>query len=92
MIDMLDVVANCWSEGQFLIDNRLVFFGLLANILGVLGIGFIVKYTQVHGPYRGGLGKPSNKIYGFLNRLFWTMILLGFVLQLIGVVTIESSY
>lgn len=59
--------------------------GLLGNFIGVVGIGFIVKYVQICGPYRGGLGKPVDTRHVVLNRFFWACIALGFVLQFIGV-------
>lgn len=58
--------------------------GLFCNFIGVVGIGFIVKYVQIYGPYRGGLGRPADRWHNFLNRLFWACIALGFVLQFVG--------
>jgi hypothetical protein len=49
----------------------LVILGLIFNTFGVLGIGFVVEYVQICGPYRGGLGKPKNKCHEILNRIFW---------------------
>jgi hypothetical protein len=63
----------------------LVILGLIFNTFGVLGIGFVVEYVQICGPYRGGLGKPKNKCHEILNRIFWIMIVVGFLLQILGI-------
>lgn len=64
-------------------ELNLCTIGLLMNTVGVFGLGFIVKYTQCYGPVRGGTGKPSDKKNACLNFIFWTLIILGFILQIL---------
>ena len=47
--------------------------GLFCNFIGVVVIGFIVKYVQILGPYRGGLGKPDDRRHKNLEPLFLGM-------------------
>jgi hypothetical protein len=63
-------MANCWSV-----------VGLLLDIAGVLGVGFIPSWWGI-AIFGGGFELP--RVPRLLYRLSWIAIIVGFALQMVG--------
>lgn len=58
----------------------LISIGLILNIIGVIGLAFFVKEIAIIG----GGSKPVDDKENNKKEIFYCLIVLGFILQLIG--------
>lgn len=56
-------------------------FGLILNIIGVFGLAFFVTEVCIIG----GGSEPVNKKDNFKKKLFYSLIVVGFLLQLVAI-------